>query len=492
VQFGGAMRYYLVLAVDVALLFLATAVALILRDNLEISAARFAELGPYFVSTIVMSALVIHVMRVSRVSWCFSTLPDYLRILATVSAVALATVITTFAYNRLGGVARSLPILQVILGTATLVLARIMARLHHNSQQVQTVAMKQLNAAKDQTAETVLLVGLSRLSETYLQAMAELAPGRIRVAGLVGRAEGQVGRLVAGYQVFGRPEEIERVLADLDVHGVTVDRIIVTDPFRALTREAHEALLKVERTRRIELRFLAEDLGFETNAGRSGARDVTRDVTRDVVRATTPAGPVPDTQLSFEISPAELEALAMRPHWQIKRAMDVLAAGLMILFLAPTFGGRPFKVYKFRTMAGAYGPDGRRLPDAERTSQVGTFLRRTRLDELPQLFSILRGDMSFVGPRPLLPCDQSEAYRARLLVRPGLTGWAQVIGGRTISAEDKAALDVWYVCNASLLLDLKIIARTVPMVLFGERTNEAFIKSAWDDLREAGILRGRL
>jgi lipopolysaccharide/colanic/teichoic acid biosynthesis glycosyltransferase len=96
-----------------------------------------------------------------------------------------------------------------------------------------------------------------------------------------------------------------------------------------------------------------------------------------------------------------------------------------------------------------------------------------------------------MSPRKMLPCDQSEAYRARLLVRPGLTGWAQVIGGRTISAEDKAALDVWYVCNASLLLDLKIIARTVPMVLFGERTDEAFIKSAWDDLREAGILRGR-
>src|SRR5262249_30200008 len=111
----------------------------------------------------------------------------------------------------------------------------------------------------------------------------------------------------------------------------------------------------------------------------------------------------------------------------------------------PGLGSRPFRLYKFRTLGAALAPDGHKLSDEERASRFGTFLRRTRLDEFPQLFNILRGDMSFVGPRPLLPRDQHDAHRARLLVRPGLTGWAQVVGGRTISAEDKAALDVWYV-----------------------------------------------
>ncbi|NJL08643.1 MAG: sugar transferase, partial [Methylacidiphilales bacterium] len=118
-------------------------------------------------------------------------------------------------------------------------------------------------------------------------------------------------------------------------------------------------------------------------------------------------------------------------------------------------------------------------------SAFGHLLRRTRLDELPQLFSILLGHMSFVGPRPLLPVDQPAGHSARLLVRPGLTGWAQIKGGRIISAEDKAALDVWYVRNASLALDLRILLGTIPMVLFGERVAEDAIAQAWRELQEA-------
>jgi lipopolysaccharide/colanic/teichoic acid biosynthesis glycosyltransferase len=129
------------------------------------------------------------------------------------------------------------------------------------------------------------------------------------------------------------------------------------------------------------------------------------------------------------------------------------------------------------------------LADEERASRIGLFLRRTRLDELPQLLNILRGDMSFIGPRPLLSCEQDAAFRARLLVRPGLSGWAQVVGGRTISAEDKAALDVWYVRNASLSLDAAIVLRTIPMIFFGDAISENLIDHAWRDLRRAGILK---
>lgn len=132
------------------------------------------------------------------------------------------------------------------------------------------------------------------------------------------------------------------------------------------------------------------------------------------------------------------------------------------------------------------------VDDAARTSRLGDLLRRTRLDELPQLFNVLFGDMSFVGPRPLLPRDQPDAFRARLLVRPGLTGWAQVVGGRALSAEDKAALDVWYVRHASLTLDLDILRRTVPMVVFGERAHDDLVSRAWSDLLQAGIVVGDL
>ncbi|MGH8323716.1 MAG: sugar transferase, partial [Steroidobacteraceae bacterium] len=102
------------------------------------------------------------------------------------------------------------------------------------------------------------------------------------------------------------------------------------------------------------------------------------------------------------------------------------------------------------------------------------------------------GEMSFLGPRPLLPVDQPAAYAARLLVKPGLTGWAQVKGGREISAADKAALDVWYVRNASLALDLKILAHTVAMVIFGEKVDTAAIQLAWQQLQEARICTARV
>lgn len=140
-------------------------------------------------------------------------------------------------------------------------------------------------------------------------------------------------------------------------------------------------------------------------------------------------------------------------------------------------------------MKGMLGDAERIANDLKRSSRLGRLMRATRLDELPQLWNILVGDMSFIGPRPLLPADQSSDFAARLLVRPGLTGWAQVKGGRSISAADKAALDVWYLQNASFALDLEIIRLTVRMVTAGEDIDHSAIKMAWGDLRRSGISR---
>jgi len=119
----------------------------------------------------------------------------------------------------------------------------------------------------------------------------------------------------------------------------------------------------------------------------------------------------------------------------------------------PGLYGRPFKLYKFRTMRASHDGHRVRIPDDQRSSAVGQALRRARLDELPQLFNVLIGDLSLIGPRPLLPCDQTLEFAARLSVRRGITGWAQVNGGPIISTSDKLVLDVWYVQNASLVLD---------------------------------------
>jgi lipopolysaccharide/colanic/teichoic acid biosynthesis glycosyltransferase len=125
--------------------------------------------------------------------------------------------------------------------------------------------------------------------------------------------------------------------------------------------------------------------------------------------------------------------------------------------------GRTFTLYKFRTMTLETGPDGRPLPDSRRLTPLGGFLRQASLDELPQLWNVLRGDMSFVGPRPLLAeylPRYTSRQRRRHEVRPGITGWAQVRGRNSLSWEQKFELDVWYVDHRSLGLDLYIAGLT--------------------------------
>ncbi len=130
----------------------------------------------------------------------------------------------------------------------------------------------------------------------------------------------------------------------------------------------------------------------------------------------------------------------------------------------PGLNGKPFTIYKFRTMTDARDAAGQLLPDAERLTKFGRFLRSTSLDELPELFNVLKGEMSLVGPRPLLMqyLDRYTLQQARRHeVRPGITGWAQINGRNAITWEQKFELDVWYVDHVSLALDIKIIVLTV-------------------------------
>ena len=184
----------------------------------------------------------------------------------------------------------------------------------------------------------------------------------------------------------------------------------------------------------------------------------------------------------------------------LKRAFDIVGAGIALLLLSPVIAvtaiavlvrlgrpiffrqrrpgldGRPFGMIKFRTMTNARGPDGELLPDSERLPRFGTFLRSTSLDELPELWNVLVGDMSLVGPRPLLMAylDRYTPEQARRhAVRPGVTGWAQINGRNAIDWDEKFALDVWYVERQSFLLDIKIIYLTILQVVRRKNINSA-------------------
>ncbi len=143
-------------------------------------------------------------------------------------------------------------------------------------------------------------------------------------------------------------------------------------------------------------------------------------------------------------------------------------AGAFFLQERPGLNGKVFKIVKFKTMTDERGADGALLPDAERLTRVGRFVRSTSIDELPQLINVVKGDMSLIGPRPLLvqylPLYSAEQAR-RHDVRPGITGWAQCHGRNAISWSEKFRLDVWYVDNLSLKIDLQIIFITIKKVL---------------------------
>jgi len=200
----------------------------------------------------------------------------------------------------------------------------------------------------------------------------------------------------------------------------------------------------------------------------------------------------------------------------IKRLFDILLATIILVLASPLFlfgvlvvrfamgrpiyfrqhrpgyKGEPFVLYKFRTMREARDASGRALPDAERLTRWGLLLRRTSIDELPQLINVLKGDMSMVGPRPLLmeylPLYSSDQMR-RHDVRPGITGWAQVNGRNALRWEERFRLDVWYVEHCSFWLDMKILALTAKKVIVregisaaGEATMPTFTGSSSGDV----------
>jgi sugar transferase EpsL len=175
----------------------------------------------------------------------------------------------------------------------------------------------------------------------------------------------------------------------------------------------------------------------------------------------------------FDVVGAAAALVLLSPLLAVVAVLVRVRMGPPVLFrqLRPGRQGRPFELTKFRTMTDQRGPDGALLPDAQRLTALGRFLRRTSIDELPELVNVVRGDMSLVGPRPLLmeylPRYSSEQAR-RHDVRPGVTGWTQVNGRNRLTWDEKFALDVWYVDHRSTRLDLEILGRTLSQVLSGQ------------------------
>jgi lipopolysaccharide/colanic/teichoic acid biosynthesis glycosyltransferase len=173
------------------------------------------------------------------------------------------------------------------------------------------------------------------------------------------------------------------------------------------------------------------------------------------------------------------------PLTLIAAYLVLVDVGAPMIFWQQRIGqnGRRFLLYKFRTYQAPYDKDGRKISEEQRLSKIGRAVRAARLDEIPQLLNVLIGDMSLIGPRPLLPHDQPSNPRLRLLARPGITGWAQLNGGTIVTPDEKDALDIWYIHHATLWLDLKIVVSTFLFMFKGEKVNDLILQQAmrWRD-----------
>ena len=423
----------------------------------------------YWCASVICSGVCFFAFRIARGIWRYFSWRDlFLLALSVTTAVGSASFVS-FTIDRMGPVSRTEPILHALILFAGLVLVRMIARQVERSKNLSRQSFKPGETSIRQT----LVIGTSSLAEVYLrlaEEMATFASAPVDVVGVVAEKARHVGRTIRGREIVGTVAEVKGVLERLSVHGVAVDTVVVAADERFLSPEALDELDQLESNgvRIIHLHKLFGEPALQAVA----AQELIE------FQDTSELGTWPGKRFA-DVAIALTMLIFLFPFCALLCAIVFLDVGNPIIFwqIRPGFRAVATRFYKFRTMRHAYN-DGVAIPDDLRVSAVGRFVRRTRLDELPQLVNILFGQMSIVGPRPLLPRDLHEDGADRVRMRPGVTGWAQVIGGKLLNARDKMALDLWYGHHASFGLDALILWRTVLAVCRGDRVDAAAIEEA--------------
>lgn len=401
---------------------------------------------------------------------------DALNVIKASVAAQLLTSVFLFSFTRLDGIPRTTPIVHLLVLVTGLLAARVMVLLFNPDRKVTAVP-------KYVALEHAIIIGSTDLSGLYIKFIRAYASGHRRIVALLDSDPRLIGRAVAGVPIIAAPQNLEAVIDEFTVHGIRIDRIMIGGGRDLLPKAALNEIRRICDRRELKLDFVAELVGLNDAPLLSPSQTRTTASVPAMVHPRRPATILP-------------------PYFQFKRMVDFFCALAAIVILSPLFifaallvlidVGSPvlfwqqrigqnassILLYKFRTLHSPFDSHGNRVPDEQRMSWVGVLMRKLRLDELPQLFNVLVGDMSMIGPRPLLPEDQPANAGLRLTVRPGITGWAQINGGNLITAEEKGALDEWYIRHASLWLDLHIVALTIRFLFTGEKRSEAAVDAA--------------
>jgi len=426
------------------------------------------------------SLIAFSAFRISDGISRYFSVHDAFNVVKAVVASGLMTGLILFTFTRLEGIPRSTPILQfLILGVGLLTARTLMMLRDHDDEDAD-------EASEHSSAEHIIVIGTNRLSSLYIKFLHAYAPTQRRIIAVLDHKQHLIGRAMCGVPVVASPQQLESVIEEFEVHGVRIDRVIIGGDENFLTEEILNHVRHICARRDLALDFLPNLIGL-----------------------TDP--PAPRHTIARQV--AYDHATAARPYFKFKRQIDFIIALSAILLFAPLLilttllilldlgspvlfwqqrigrGHRNFFVYKFRTLRPPYDRFSKPVPEHERRSFIGRCLRNSRIDELPQLFNVLVGDMSLIGPRPLLPHDQPTDFGLRLTVRPGITGWAQINGGNLVTNNEKGALDDWYIRHASLWLDLRIAILTLRVLFTGERRSEQAVTEAYAVQQAANVDR---
>ena len=418
----------------------------------------------YFGVSAASTALAFLAFRIQDGIPKYFSVYDSLEIAKAVVVAELVTCIVLFSSNRLEGIPRSAPIAHALVLIAGLVVVRVVKRLHSGESSVAS------SVTQAPRCESILVIGSNELSSIYIKLTR--IPGGIaqRVLGILDARPKLIGRLLDGVSIIGAPQHLASLADEYQVHGVKIDRVLVAGGTEFLLSDELKQIHQICGARQIKLEFIPDLLGVRSSWARAVSYEVVSEVETDAFDGLTPSR-------YFRIKPAldfiaaALLLVTLTPILLIVSVLTLIDVGSPVLFWQqrPGLRGKNFLLYKFRTLRPPFDARGNPIPPEQRLSWIGHLLRDTSLDELPQLLNVLVGDMSLIGPRPLLPEDQPANYAGRLSVRPGITGWAQINGGKLLTPEEKLELDEWYIQNASLLVDLRLLRKTLEIVLLGAR-----------------------
>ncbi len=454
---------------DVVWAALAPYYALMMRDSYTLSYDGMQAALVFCLVSFVYSLLAFAVFRLRDGMARYFSVHDASEIAKAVVIAELMTCTTLFIFTRLEGIPRSTPIVHALILGVGLVVARGLVRVS---------SLRFGEPRHPLERKHIVMIGVSRLTALYIKFLEAVAPGEHQVIAVLDDEPGTRGRSVNGVGIMGSTAELDSIIEEFAVHGVRTHRVVIGCHAHEMSDQVLDAIRRICEAHGIDVGFVPQQFGFTVSA------EAHEPAESQIQSQREPRVAVPayfQVKRYLDIALALVLVVALAPLWALAACLVLLDVGSPVFFWQQRVGleGRRFLLHKFRTLRNPFDERGRKLADAQRLSPIGRFLRRTRLDELPQLLNVLVGDMSLIGPRPLLPRDQPRNMAARLSVRPGITGWAQVNGGVLLSPDEKEQLDEWYIRNASLWLDLRIVAMTLMMFMRGDRRPEHVENGLW-------------